>query len=69
MSDRRIAEFDDPDDAYRFAKLKGPDYTVCGGIQRMWAVRPLASRQTNLGNPESPPESHVDEDEFYEDEE
>lgn len=45
MNDRRIAEFDESDDALRFAKLKGEDYTVCAGIQRMWAVRPKSRRE------------------------
>ena len=52
---RRIAEFDESDDALRFAKLKGADYTVCGGINRIWAVRTKDAREMNY-NGETPPD-------------
>lgn len=64
----RIAEFEDADDALRFARMKGPDYTVCGGIRFMYAVRPKARREIP-GNGEEPNDSLVEEDEFYEEEE
>lgn len=68
MNDRRIAEFDESDDALRFAKMKGADYTVCDGLQRMWAVRPKSRREIGLGDPFSPAESMVDEPEDYDNE-
>lgn len=46
---RRIAEFDDSDDAYRFCKMKGADYTVVAGIQRMWAVMPRERYNLDAG--------------------
>jgi hypothetical protein len=69
MNDTRVAEFDSADDALRFARMKGPDYTVCGGIRFMYAVRPKSRLEIGAGASESPPESLVDEDEFYEDNE
>ncbi len=62
----RIAEFEDADDALRFARMKGPDYCVCGGIRFMYAVRPKSAREVG-GTGEQPPDRLVDEDEFYED--
>ena len=54
----RIAEFDSADDAWAFRNLKGAgDYDVCGGIHKLYAVIPKPRYATNLGNPESPPES------------
>jgi len=35
----RIAEFDCGQDALNFARMKGPTYHVCGGIERIFAVR------------------------------
>jgi hypothetical protein len=45
MNTNRIAEFEESDDALRFCKLKGEDYTVCAGINLMWAVRPKSRRE------------------------
>ena len=53
---RRIAEFEESDDALRFAKMKGADYTVCGGINMAFAVRAKMSHEIGAGNPEQPPE-------------
>ena len=64
----RIAEFQESDDALRFAHLKGPDFTVCGGVHMMWAVRPKSRREVGLGDPFEPAESVVDEHEDYDDE-
>jgi hypothetical protein len=58
---RRIAEFDESDDALRFAKMKGADYTVCAGLQKLWAVRPKSRREIGLGDPFGPPDSVVDD--------
>lgn len=57
----RIAEFQESDDALRFAHMKGADYTVCGGLHMMWAVRPKSRRELGMGRPFEPPESVVDE--------
>ena len=59
---RRIAEFDESDDALRFAKMKGEDFTVCAGIDRPWAVRTKDVRAFNY-NGETPPDYYyVDPD-------
>jgi hypothetical protein len=65
---RRIAEFDESDDALRFCKMKGADYTVCAGIDRMWAVRPKDMREMGMGHPEQPSEFYVDPDREDDDE-
>jgi hypothetical protein len=62
MNTNRIAEFQESDDALRFAHMKGADYTVCGGIHLMWAVRPKSRREIGMGHPEQPSDSYVDED-------
>ena len=69
----RIAEFDDSDDALRFAKMKGEDYCVCAGVQRMWAVRPLDRATIFPGSGEEPadygrPRPYNDPDEDNDDE-
>jgi hypothetical protein len=53
---RRIAEFEESDDALRFARMKGADYCVCGGIHFAWAVRPKMAHEIGLGNPAQPAE-------------
>lgn len=63
----RIAEFEESDDALRFCKLKGEDYTVCAGIRFPWAVRPKSRREINFNGVE-PSDSYVDEDREDEDE-
>lgn len=65
---RRIAEFDESDDALRFCKLKGEDFTVCAGIHLMWAVRPKMRREMGMGHPEQPSDSYVDPDREDDDE-
>jgi hypothetical protein len=64
---RRIAEFEDLDDANRFRRMKGPaDYEVVAGINYHWAVMRKIQYASNLGNPESPPDwwtNNYDEDE------
>jgi hypothetical protein len=45
VNTHRIAEFDESDDALRFCHMKGADFVVCGGIERMWAVRPKSQRE------------------------
>jgi hypothetical protein len=62
MNTNRIAEFEDSDDALRFCKAKGADYTVCAGIRFAWAVRPKSRREIGMGHPEQPSDSYVDED-------
>jgi hypothetical protein len=66
----RIAEFADAQDALRFAKLKGPDYEVCGGINYMYAVIPKRRYATEFRS-DQPPESvamnsHEDDDSMFE---
>lgn len=41
----RIAEFEDLNDAAIFQRAKGEHYTVCGGINKPWAVRPKDHRE------------------------
>lgn len=58
----RIAEFDEADDALRFAKMKNrlcgsDDFDVCGGVHKMYAVMPRLRYTTSSGRSESPPES------------
>lgn len=65
---RRIAEFDESDDALRFAKLKGEDYTVCAGMDRPWAVRTKMRREMGMGHPEQPSDYYVDPDREDDDE-
>lgn len=59
MLNRPIAEFDDSDDALRFAKIKGADYTLCDGESRQWGVRPKSSRECGMGHPEQPSDYFV----------
>lgn len=47
---RRIAEFSDLEDAMDFRRMKGAQfYTVCGGINLPWAVRPLETQSIDCG--------------------
>lgn len=67
MLRRPIAEFDDSDDALRFAKLKGADYTLCDGEKRPWGVRAKSRRECGLGDPFSPPDSYIEHNEENDD--
>lgn len=58
----RIAEFLESDDARRFAKMKGDDYTVCGGIHLPYAVMPKILYAGNFGQDEPPDLFHYDDD-------
>lgn len=60
MNTNRIAEFEDSDDALRFCKLKGEDYTVCAGIRFAWAVRPKSRREI-FSSPFEPTDSVAEE--------
>lgn len=51
MSDR-IAEFISPDDALLFARVKGSDFHVCGGINLPYAVRPKERHELATGREE-----------------
>jgi len=54
---RRIAEFETQEDAMDFRRMKGAEfYTVCGGINLPWAVRPLETQRIDCG-PFEPHES------------
>lgn len=62
MTPRIIATFECSDDALRFAKMKGEDYTLCdGSVTLPWGVRPKSRREINY-NGEEPNDSYVDED-------
>lgn len=65
MNSNRIAEFQDSDDALRFCKMKGADYTICAGIRFAWAVRPKMRHELNA----DPSQSYIDEDIDREDDE
>lgn len=66
---RRIAEFSELDDAMDFRRMKGAEfYTVCGGINLPWAVRPLETQSIDCG-PYEPreaiPVAYRDPDELH----
>lgn len=48
MNTDRIAEFMEYEDCVAFRRYCGPDYTVCGGINLPWAVRPLSSEEVYI---------------------
>lgn len=48
----RIAEFLSPEDAMLFARVKGSDFTVVGGINLPYAVMPRIRYPLATGNEE-----------------
>lgn len=64
----RIAEFNDANDALRFARMKGDDYTVVGGIHLLYAVMPRPvyfDHGDGFSPPEALPASRRDPDLEY----
>lgn len=58
----RIAEFMQAEDARRFAKLKGDDYEVVGGISMPYAVMPKILYAAGFSQEEPPELFHYDDD-------
>lgn len=63
-----IAEFDESDDALRFAKMKGADYTLCDGQHKPWGVGQKQIRLTNHNGAEPADYHYVDPDREDDDE-